>query len=181
MIRVSQHPLISLLTLGTVLSVIWLELLRKRLRTSWWAAVLLGIAHTLIGVLSVKALRSLKVPTRGLWSLFGGGVLHAPDLYPGERSCLSARSEVADVFTPVMVVTLACARINCILSGCCMGLPIPGVNGVRFPTREAELIFYLVLLILLCPKNMARPDGRQGIPGLRDGLRRVPLYCGIFP
>ena len=55
MIRVSQHPLISLLTLGTVLSVIWLELLRKRLRTSWWAAVLLGIAHTLIGVLSVKA------------------------------------------------------------------------------------------------------------------------------
>ena len=29
-IRVSQHPLISLLTLGTVLSVIWLELLRKR-------------------------------------------------------------------------------------------------------------------------------------------------------
>ena len=30
MIRVSQHPLISLLTLGTVLSVIWLELLRKR-------------------------------------------------------------------------------------------------------------------------------------------------------
>ena len=50
MIRVSQHPLISLLTLGTVLSVIWLELLRKRLRTSWWAAVLLGIAHTLIGV-----------------------------------------------------------------------------------------------------------------------------------
>lgn len=29
MIRVSQHPLISLLTLGTVLGVIWLELLAQ--------------------------------------------------------------------------------------------------------------------------------------------------------
>ena len=60
--------------------------------------------------------------------------------------------EVFDVFTPCMVFTVMCARVNCILSGCCRGLPIPGTNGIRFPTREAEIVFYLILLAVLCPR-----------------------------
>ena len=106
-------------------------------------------------------------------SLFGG-VFFMPLTYIlGAKLFKRPLGEVADVFTPVMVVTLMCARINCILSGCCMGLPIPGVNGVRFPTREAELIFYLVLLILLCPKIW------RG----RTGGRAYPVYMmayGVF-
>ena len=106
MIRVSQHPLISLLTLGTVLGVIWLELLRKRLRTSWWAAVLLGIAHTLIGVLSVKAFAFIEGADAGAMSLFGG-VFFMPLTYIlGAKLFKRPLGEVADVFTPVMVVTL---------------------------------------------------------------------------
>ena len=60
--------------------------------------------------------------------------------------------EVFDVFTPCMIFTVMCARVNCILSGCCRGLPIPGTNGMRFPTREAEIVFYLILLAVLCPR-----------------------------
>ena len=44
-----------------------------------------------------------------------------------------------------MVFTLACARVNCLISGCCLGRLIPGTQ-YRWPTREAELIFYAVLL-----------------------------------
>lgn len=151
MIRVSQHPLISLLTLGTVLGVIWLELLRKRLRTSWWAAVLLGIAHTLIGVLSVKAFAFIEGADAGAMSLFGG-VFFMPLTYIlGAKLFKRPLGEVADVFTPVMVVTLMCARINCIVSGCCMGLYIPGMH-FRFPTRELEILYYIVMLILLIPR-----------------------------
>ena len=109
----------------------------------------------------------------GAMSLFGG-VFFMPLTYIlGAKLFKRPLGEVADVFTPVMVATLMCARINCILSGCCMGLPIPGVNGVRFPTREAELIFYLVLLILLCPKIW------RG----RTGGRAYPVYVmayGVF-
>ena len=60
--------------------------------------------------------------------------------------------DVFDVFTPCMIFTVMCARINCILSGCCQGLIIPGLNGMRFPTRQAEILLYLILLAILCPK-----------------------------
>ena len=44
-----------------------------------------------------------------------------------------------------------CARINCIVSGCCSGLVIPGTH-VHFPTRELEILYYIVMLILLIPR-----------------------------
>ena len=85
-----------------MLSVIWLELLRKRLRTSWWAAVLLGIAHTLIGVLSVKAFAVIEGADAGAMSLFGG-VFFMPLTYIlGAKLFKRPLGEVADVFTPVM-------------------------------------------------------------------------------
>ena len=59
--------------------------------------------------------------------------------------------EVFDVFTPCMIFTVMCARINCILSGCCTGLIIPGTQ-LRCPTRELELVYYIVMLILLIPR-----------------------------
>lgn len=59
--------------------------------------------------------------------------------------------ETFDVFTPCMIFTVMCARINCILSGCCTGLIIPGTQ-LRCPTRELELVYYIVMLILLIPR-----------------------------
>lgn len=162
---ISAHHLLLLLSLGTAISIVWLELLRERLKMSWWAAVLLGIAHTVVGVFSVSAFAFLEAGfdagSLGNMSLFGG-VFFMPLTYIlGAKLSKRPLGEVADVFTPVMVVTVMCARINCIVSGCCRGLPIPGMNGVRFPTREAEVLFYLVLLILLCPKvRRGRINGR---------------------
>lgn len=51
-----------------------------------------------------------------------------------------------------MIFTVMCARVNCILSGCCRGMLIPGTNATRFPTREIELVFYVILLAVLCPQ-----------------------------
>ena len=72
--------------------------------------------------------------------------------------------EVFDVFTPCMIFTVMCARINCILAGCCKGLPIPGMSGVRFPTREAEIILYIILLGVLCPRIRLRKTGGNAYP-----------------
>ena len=57
-----------------------------------------------------------------------------------------------DVFTVCIIFTLMCARINCIFSGCCQGTRIPGADGARWPTREAEVILYIVMLIWFVPK-----------------------------
>ena len=85
-------------------------------------------------------------------SLFGGVFLMPLAYWLGAKISKRPPKEVFDVFTPCMVFTVMCARINCILSGCCRGLPIPGTNGIRFPTREAEIVFYLILLAVLCPR-----------------------------
>ena len=50
-----------------------------------------------------------------------------------------------------MIFTVMCARINCIVSGCCAGLAIPGTH-FHFPTRELEILYYIVMLILLIPR-----------------------------
>lgn len=59
--------------------------------------------------------------------------------------------KVCDVFTPCMLFTLMCARVNCIVAGCCSGLVIPGTH-FHFPTRELEILYYIVMLILLIPR-----------------------------
>lgn len=66
----------------------------------------------------------------------------------GAKLTKRSMKEVYDLLTICMIFTLMCARINCIIGGCCKGMLIPGQH-MRWPTREAEIIFYIILLILL--------------------------------
>ena len=71
-----------------------------------------------------------------------------------------------------MIFTLLCARLNCLFSGCCLGKPIPGTEHT-WPTRQAELVYYAVLLIFLW-----RKVGKPGFSG-----KVYPIYMmsyGIF-
>lgn len=153
---IASNSLLLLLSAGTAFTVVWLLMSRKRLRMSPVAAVALALLHTVIGLLTVKAFAFMETgfdaESLGNMSLFGG-VFIMPLVYLlGSKIFKRPFGEVCDVFTPCMVFTVMCARVNCILSGCCIGLPIPGTNGLRYPTREAELLFYLILLICLIPK-----------------------------
>ena len=67
---------------------------------------------------------------------------------------------VFDYFTVCMVFTVMCARINCIISGCCRGAYIHGADGSRWPTRELEVLFYIILLCYLI--NIIRIEGNRG-------------------
>ena len=82
-------------------------------------------------------------------------------------------SKTFDIFTICVMFTLMCARVNCLHAGCCKGLIIPGTEGMRWPTREAEIIFYIIMLIWL---------GRKVKSGNTIG-EIYPLYMfsyGIF-
>ncbi len=145
-----------LLGIGFAGSAAWLVLMRDRLNMAWYAAIPLAIFHTIFGVLTVKVFAFLETgfdkATLGNMSLFGGVFLMPLAYWLGAKISKRPLDEVFDVFTPCMIFTVMCARVNCILSGCCRGLPIPGTNGMRFPTREAEIVFYLILLAVLCPR-----------------------------
>ena len=146
-----EHSLIILLLLGTIFNVFWLYRMRQQLQMKWYAVLILSVLHTIGGVCSVKAFAFLETGDAGNMSLFGG-VFFMPVLYfLGAKLSKRSTKQVFDIFTICMIFTVMCARVNCIISGCCAGLVIPGTH-IRFPTRELEIFYYIVMLILLIPR-----------------------------
>lgn len=145
-----------LLSVGTVYSFYRLCSFRQLLKLSLPAVCLVSVLHTLMGVLCVKVfavLETFDLSKAGNMSLFGG-VFFMPVLYyAGARLSKRKITDVFDVFTPCMVFTVLCARINCVLTGCCKGMRIPGFGDFRWPTRELEIIFYLILLAYFHKKD----------------------------
>lgn len=151
----SEHFLWIMLGLGAAFTLTWLLLHRKRLRLKWYAAVLLAILHTLYGVLCVKVFAFAEAGFNrsdlSAMSLFGAVFLMPPAYWLGAKLFKRKPAEVFDVFTICMVFTLLCARCNCLHAGCCLGRLIPGTE-MRWPTREAELVFYLIFLGIMAPR-----------------------------
>lgn len=153
----SDHALILLLGCGTLFNVYWLHRCRERLHLRWLSVLLLSVLHTVLGVLSVKVFALFETGNFSNMSLFGG-VFFMPLFYWGVAKLAKQKTaDVFDVFTICLVFTLMCARLNCIISGCCLGahIPIEGLTHLRFPTRELELLFYVLLLSRLCRKVLS--------------------------
>lgn len=149
------NSLYLLLTVGTIFNVFWLYRMRRQLQMKWYAVLILSVLHTAIGVGSVKAFAFLESGDIGNMSLFGGIFFMPVAYYLGARLTRRDKKDVFDVLTVCMIFTLMCARINCIISGCCAGLAIPGTH-FHFPTRELEVLYYIVMLILVIPKVRKR-------------------------
>lgn len=176
---ISDHTLELLLTVSTVFSFFWLLRCKTRLSLRWDSALALTVLHTVTGVAAVSLFAVMEgigsQGSTGKMSLFGA-VFFMP-LFYWAVARLTGRSmaDVFDVFTVCLVFTLMCARLNCIISGCCLGahIPIQGLEHLRFPTREMELIFYVILLSRLW---------RKVVTGSARGMI-YPIYMisyGIF-
>ena len=171
----SDHALILLLGCGTLFNVYWLHRCRERLHLRWLSVLLLSVLHTVLGVLSVKVFALFETGNFSNMSLFGG-VFFMPLFYWGVAKLAKQKTaDVFDVFTICLVFTLMCARLNCMISGCCLGahIPIEGLTHLRFPTRELELLFYVLLLSQLW---------RKVVTGSARGMI-YPIYMiayGIF-
>ena len=149
--------LFILLGCGTLFNVYWLYRCRERLHLRWLSVLLLSVLHTVLGVLSVKVFALFETGNFSNMSLFGG-VFFMPLFYWGVAKLAKQKAaDVFDVFTVCLVFTLMCARLNCIFSGCCLGahIPIEGLTHLRFPTREMELLFYVILLSRLWRKVLS--------------------------
>lgn len=169
-----NNALYLLLALGTIFNIFWLFHFQDRLKMKWWAILIISVLHTVYGVLTVKVFAFAEAgfdsSSLGNMSIFGGVFLMPLAYFLGAKLFKRKPSEVFDIFTICMMFTLMCARINCIISGCCFGLMLPGLNGVRWPTRELEVAFYVVLLIVL---------GRKVLRGRTHG-EIYPLYMAAY-
>ena len=150
-----EHFLLMMLTAASLVSGIWLWKVRNRLGMTFFSVLLTAVLHTLYGVLTVKVFALVEDGTfqwAGKMSLFGGVFLMPVFYFIMAKITKKCVGEVFDIFTVCLVSTLFFARFNCLISGCCFGRMIPGMEPIRWPTRELELIYYLVFLALVIPK-----------------------------
>lgn len=147
--------LLACLTGGVLLSCLWLWRFRSQLFRS--PAIVIGIAvlHTVTGVMCVKlfaGLEHLEFSLSDGMSLFGA-VFFLPLLYAAAAKLFHRDPrKVFDVMTLCLISALLFARINCTVSGCCLGKLLPGSELLRWPTREAEMLFHMILLVLFYQK-----------------------------
>ena len=145
----------------------WLMINKKRLKIKWYAALALSVLHVLLGVGCVKLFALAEAgfnPLKaGSMSLFGAVFFLPAAYFAGAKLFKRSVADVFDVFTVPMVFTLFCARINCLASGCCLGI-VFGESGFRCPTREIELAFYLVFLIAVSPMVYKSRGGGRAFP-----------------
>lgn len=147
----TSHRLLVLLSVGTAFTFFWLGRFRVFQKRSWYGVLLIAVLHTVWGVLCVKVFAFLEAgfdtEKFGNMSLFGG-VFFMPVFYLILAKILrEKRSSIFDIGTNAMLFTLLCARINCLFAGCCQGRWSP-VLQAKYPTREAEILFYIVMIVV---------------------------------
>lgn len=149
------HFIYVMLAIAAVLNSDWLIQTRKRLKMPWAAAVIFAILFEIYSLLSAKifavAEYGFDFSKFSNMSLFGGVFLVPVALFIGAKISGRKISEVFDIFAIPTVITVLCARINCLVAGCCLGTFIPG-SSYRWPTREIEVIFYIAFLIVFIPR-----------------------------
>lgn len=146
-----KYFLYILLALATAFGYFWISQNKQKLRIGEGVALLVAVLHTLLGLACVKVFAFLEGSPGGM-SLFGG-ILFMPVLYFGAaRLFKRGMADIFDVGAMLMIFTLLCARLNCFHGGCCLGACIPGSETLRWPTRELEVVFYIILLVWLGKK-----------------------------
>lgn len=153
---IASHTLIVCLIAGTIVSAIWISLFHEKLKINIWVAPILAVANTIAGLISVKLFAGLEAwgnPLSNGQSLFGSVFLLPLFYFAGTKITGRKYADVFDVFLMCTITTLIFARVDCIMSGCCYGKYIPGSEMVRWPTREMEIVFHIILLTIFYLMN----------------------------
>lgn len=172
----SHYVLMILLLIATIINFVWLYLNRKEIKMNVFIITLFSLIHTIIGVIFVSLFAYIESgfnkDSIGNISLFGG-IFLMPLIYFLYSLIRKVKiSKAFDIFTISLISTLFCARINCLVSGCCKGIYFFN-SDFRFPYRELELTYYLIFIVIFI-KDIYK--------GKTNGLV-YPLYLlsyGIF-
>ena len=162
-----------MLGIAGVITFIWLFNFEKELKVKWYAVMLLSIAIIALGLLSVtifaKFENFLSGNDSGNMSIYGGIFLMPVFGVIGALLFKRNVKLVLDVITLPVVIANTLARVNCLIKGCCLGSFIPGTE-TRWPTREIELVYDVIFLIII-----ARITAKKRFRGYN-----YPLYLSSY-
>lgn len=179
---VKKYSVYIVILLSIFLCFIYFLKRKNKLNLNIFIIFLISILNTILGVLACKAMYFLeyyighnlmKTPNFHLTSGFSffGSVYLMPLFYVAVAKILKKDvKEMLNIGVPAILISSFCARLNCVIHGCCGGIAI-GTAGWYFPTRLVELICYISIFIIIIYKN------KKGT--LKPGMA-LPIYYMIY-
>lgn len=150
---------------------------RKKLEINFIQLISLPVLHTLAFLLGCKLLayieRMISNPQSEytIGFSFYGSIYLMPLFYILLGFIFKKEpKKFLDYGTPAILISSFWARMNCVISGCCIGKFI-GSTGIRVPTRLIELLCYIFIFGLILYKD------KKG--KLKTGIA-FPLYLIIY-
>lgn len=116
-----------------------------------WRAITHALVFSVVSVVSVLLFASFEQVIGGEGFSFGAVSTYGVYLIAPLILLLVFRKDRAvrfDQFAIYALPSLFIQRIRCMFTKCCYGKLIAGTE-IRWPVREAELVFYAVLLVIL--------------------------------
>lgn len=178
-----SKPLSITLGIAGWLGILWLILVRKRLRMHWAVSFLLSSILVVYAVYAVKFFALIEAgfdPAKsGGMSLYGVPFFIPLLLLLGAFVTRRPVAEVLDIFSINTVLICMAGRANCFFYGCCQGIEI-GSTGFRVPTREIEMIFYLIFLVLMIPRVYKKQTNGTAFPFYMVGYGLLRFVLEFF-
>lgn len=144
--------LIICLGIGSLCTCLWLWLYRNKLKIPTRSIPFFAVLNTMLGVCCTRVfagIESFGSPFFSGQSLFGSIFLLPAFYIIGAKFFHRRLCDVFDTFAMCTITTLIFARAACLFGGCCYGIFLPGSTVLRWPTREMEIAFYIILLVIL--------------------------------
>jgi hypothetical protein len=162
----SAFPLCALCAIY-ILVVWWLKF-QKELRMTFSKALAISLANFVPSLVAMKLLAIIEV---------GGNLEKAPNMrlygalfllplfyYFWARLTKRKLPLAMDVATVGMMIGLLVGRLNCVITGCCEGLPISFWPEIRWPIREIELIYCGIFVVLAARKVLKKRSRGLTLP-----------------
>ena len=133
---------------GAFAMLILMFLRRKAFPTvAMWKIPMLCILLTITGVLGTMIMFYIETGEIGGTSFYGA-VLFIPILMIPAVLLRIPYNMVMDLCAPSICIMLAVMKIDCLMSGCCIGKYLPSL-GFQFPSQIVEMIVALIILFIL--------------------------------
>lgn len=139
---------IMIICAGALAMLIQMLLRRKAYpHITLWKIPIISILLTIVGVIGTMIMHYIETGHFGGTSFFGA-VFFVPILMLPALLLRIPYGLVLDLCAPAICLMLAIMKIDCLLSGCCIGKYLPSL-GFQFPSQIVEMIVALIIMVIL--------------------------------
>ena len=166
-----SNPVYFVSPVGLAVLFWWLHNFCNILNMNWIAALSMAALQGLFLNFAVMKLLAIieaggDLANAGNYRVYGALLLMPVFYYFGAKITKRNMSLVFDVFAVGMAINLFFGRMLCVFNGCCGGALICTTSTMRWPTRQLDLIYYVIFVAVYLKKVLAGKTYGQVYPML---------------